>query len=116
MRILPAQSVVSWRGEVSRAGRPLASFNRSTVAGMLLTRDDLARRRPDYVPSLSARGRARKTVLDLCDGARALREVERELFERHRDLSPRSRRRDLHDATRIDDRCSALAADVSCSA
>jgi SAM-dependent methyltransferase len=86
MRILPTQTVVSWRGEVTRAGVPFASFNRSTVAGMLLTRDDLARQRPDYVPSLTARGRARKTVLDLCDGARTLSEVERELYERHRDL------------------------------
>lgn len=86
MRIRPADVVVSWRGQVTRAGRGLASFNRSTVAGMLLTRDDLARQRPDYVPSLTPRGRARLTVLELCDGVRPLAEVEYELLERHRDL------------------------------
>ncbi|MGH9313419.1 MAG: methyltransferase domain-containing protein [Vicinamibacterales bacterium] len=86
MRILPTEVVVSWRGEVTRAGRALASFKRSTVAGMLLSRDDLARQRPGYVPTLTPRGRARMTVLELCDGARPLADVERELFERHRDL------------------------------
>ena len=86
MRILPAAVVVAWRGEVARAGRTIASFNRSTLGGMLLSRDDLARQRAGYVPTLTPRGRARLTVLELCDGSHPLAEVERGLFERHPDL------------------------------
>lgn len=86
MRILPAAVVVSWRGQVTRAGRTIASFNRSTLGGMLLSRDDLARQRARYVPTLTPRGRARLTVLELCDGSHPLAEVERGLFERHPDL------------------------------
>ncbi len=86
MRILPAAVVVSWRGEVTRAGRTLASFSRSTLTGMLLSGDDLSRQRPGYVPTLTPRGRARLTVLELCDGAHPLAEIERGLFERHPDL------------------------------
>jgi Ribosomal protein L11 methyltransferase (PrmA) len=86
MRILPAAVVVSWRGEVTRAGRTLAAFNRSTLGGMLLSRDDLAKQRTGYIPALTPRGRARLTVLELCDGSRPLAEIERALYERHRDL------------------------------
>jgi protein arginine N-methyltransferase 1 len=86
MRILPAAVVVSWRGEVTRAGRTIASFNRSTLGGMLLSRDDLGRQRAGYVPTLTPRGRARLTVLEMCDGSHPLAEVERRLFERHPDL------------------------------
>jgi hypothetical protein len=86
MRIMPAEVVVTWRGEITRDGAVRGAFNRSTVAGMLLSRDELARQRPDYVPHLTPRGRARLTVLELCDGARALADIERELFERHRDI------------------------------
>jgi SAM-dependent methyltransferase len=86
MRIRPAEVVVSWRGEVTRAGRRLASFSRSTLAGMLLSGDELSRQRPGYVPALTPRGRARMTVLELCDGSHPLAEIERGLFERHPDL------------------------------
>jgi protein arginine N-methyltransferase 1 len=86
MCILPAAVIVSWRGEVTREGRPVASFSRSTLGGMLLSRDDLARQRAGYVPSLTPRGRARLTVLELCDGSHALADVERELRARHPDL------------------------------
>jgi protein arginine N-methyltransferase 1 len=86
MRILPAEVVVTWRGEVTRSGAVRGTFNRSTVAGMLLSRDELARQRPDYVPHLTPRGRARLTVLELCDGAHALADIEQELFERHGDI------------------------------
>ena len=52
---------------------------------MLIPREDLERTRPDFVPRLTARGLARRTVLELCDG-RSLREIERAVYERHRDL------------------------------
>jgi protein arginine N-methyltransferase 1 len=83
MRILPAEVFVAWRGEVTRAGRTIASFSRSTLGGMLLSPDDLARQRAGYVPTLTPRGRARLTVLELCNGSRPLAEVERLLHERH---------------------------------
>jgi hypothetical protein len=86
MRILPAAVIVSWRGEVTRAGRTLACFDRSTLGGMLLSRGDLVRQRAGYIPALTPRGRARLTVLELCDGSRPLAEIERVLYERHRDL------------------------------
>jgi Methyltransferase domain len=86
MRILPAAVIVSWRGEVTRAGRTLASFDRSTLGGMLLSRGDLARQRAGYIPALTPLGRARLTVLELCDGSHPLAEIERALYERHRDL------------------------------
>jgi protein arginine N-methyltransferase 1 len=86
VRILPAAVVVSWRGEVMRGGRRLTSFSRSTLGGMLLSRDELARQRPGYVPRLTPRGRARLTVLELCDGSRPLAAVERAVHERHPDL------------------------------
>jgi hypothetical protein len=88
MRILPAEVVVSWRGEVTRAGSTIASFNRSTLGGMLLSRDDLARQRAEYVPTLTPRGRARLTALELCDGSHPLADIERALFERYPDLFP----------------------------
>jgi hypothetical protein len=86
MRILPAEVFVAWRGEVTRAGHTIASFNRSTLGGMLLSPDDLARQRTGYVPTLTPRGRARLTVLELCNGSRTLAEIERALYERHLDL------------------------------
>jgi SAM-dependent methyltransferase len=86
MRILPAEVIVAWRGEVMRGGEVRSAFSRSTVAGMLMCTEDLARQRPDYVPHLTPRGRARLTLLELCDGARPLADIERQLFDRHRDL------------------------------
>ena len=42
--------------------------------------------RPDFVPQLTARGRARQTVLELCDGQRSLAQIEQEVLARHADL------------------------------
>jgi hypothetical protein len=53
---------------------------------MLTSRDDLRRADPEFVPELTPQGRGRLTVLTLCDGTRALREIEEETFARHRDL------------------------------
>jgi hypothetical protein len=58
----------------------------STLGGMLTSRDDLVRVDPDFVPALTPRGRGRLTILQLCDGTRTLREIEDEVFARHRDL------------------------------
>jgi protein arginine N-methyltransferase 1 len=86
MQILPADLIVSWRVVVEARGRPPVRFSHSTLAGMLLDRDTLAMTDPVYRPALSEHGRARRFVLELCDGARALRDIEAEVYQRHRAL------------------------------
>lgn len=85
MRLLPAQFILSW--DVSRAD---GSDRRSqtTWKGLLRERETLLRRRDDTVPALTARGRARRDVFDLCDGARTVVEIERDLLARHPELFP----------------------------
>jgi protein arginine N-methyltransferase 1 len=92
MRVMPAEVVVTWTVDVWRAGASrLASdrkghFRHSTLNGMLLSREDLRRMDPRFVPSLTARGVARQSVLALCDGRRTIAEIEREVQRRHPDL------------------------------
>jgi SAM-dependent methyltransferase len=88
MTILPRDDIVSWSVE-SRApggGARQRSERHSTWKGMLLNREDVARTSPDSVPVLNPRGMARRTVVDLCDGRRSLREIEDLLWQRHREL------------------------------
>ncbi len=80
MRIRPSDLLVKWT--VEAGGR---RFSHSTLAGMLIPREDLERTRPTFTPRLTDRGVARRTVLELCDG-RPLDAIEREVYERHRDL------------------------------
>lgn len=84
IRVLPADSILSW--DITRETGE--RFSHSTWKGMLPTREALTRTRADAVPRLSDRGLARKTVLDLCDGARTVRDIEAALAERHPDLFP----------------------------
>jgi protein arginine N-methyltransferase 1 len=86
MIIRPVESIVSWTVEVSREGSRMASFRHSTWEGMLVRGEDLAATRPDSVPRLTARGEARRTALNLCDGALSLGEIEREVYRRHPNL------------------------------
>ena len=85
MRILPTDLLVSWTVRVFRGDAAEASerFDQSTLGGMLLEPERLHRTRPDYVPNLTARGKARLSVLELCDGRRALDAIERDVYERH---------------------------------
>lgn len=80
--IMPADLLVTWRGVV-RHGSQSTAFSRSTLNGLLLTRNDLRRLNPDLPPHLTERGRARLSVLQLCDGIRPLREIERDVHVRH---------------------------------
>lgn len=50
---------------------------------MMLAPEDLARTRPESRPTLTPWGLARRTVLELCDGQRALADIEREVHARH---------------------------------
>ena len=81
MRVRPSNLLVRWTVEAPNGRR----FAHSTFAGMLIPREDLERTRPTFVPQLTDRGVARRTVLELCDG-RPLQDIEREVYERHRDL------------------------------
>jgi protein arginine N-methyltransferase 1 len=77
----PVEVALTW--EVRAGG---GTFLHSTLRGMLLTREDLRRTRPDFVPALTPRGVARRTVLELCDGTRSLEAIEREVYGRHHEL------------------------------
>lgn len=86
LTILPNQHVVNWTLDHCRSGETLSRQAHSTLRGMLTSRDDLIRARPEFVPSLTPRGAGRLSVLRLCDGTRTLREVEDEVYALHRDL------------------------------
>ena len=85
MRILPADLIVGWQVKIFRgdAAEPSERFDQSTLRGMLIDAGQLRRTRPDYVPHLTDRGRARLSVLELCDGRRPLDAIEREVYDRH---------------------------------
>ena len=83
MFIRPASRVVRWRVHVHRGSAIIHMTDTSTLKGMLLSRDDLERTRPDFRPALNEAGLARRTVVDLCDGVRSNAEIEREVFDRH---------------------------------
>ena len=91
--ILTADPLISWKVTVLKSpqarngrSRTTAEFTHSTMAGMLIGRDALARTHPDSEPCLTPWGHARLTVLKLCNGRRPLREVERLVYRRHQAL------------------------------
>ena len=88
MSIRPADLLVNWTVEVGDGTTEglKGRFHHSTWKGMLLNQEDLARTRPDFVPRLNARGEARRTVVDLCDGVRTIRDIEAEVVRRHPEL------------------------------
>jgi protein arginine N-methyltransferase 1 len=86
MSILPSDLLYSWQVEVTGRDGTARRFQHSTLRGMLLAREDLARTRPSHRPVLTAAGEARLTVLRLCDGHRELSEIERLVYEQHPSL------------------------------
>jgi len=88
MTILLSKRIVTWTVEVRPAGeaRPTARFRGSTFHSLLMSAEDMAQTDPRYVPSLTAAGLGRRTVLELCDGRRDLATIERVLLARHPDL------------------------------
>lgn len=84
MRIRPHDLVVRWVVERRGAdGRPRERFEQSTFSGMLISRADVDRTRPGFVPRLTERGRARRLVLDLADGRRSVADIERAVLDAH---------------------------------
>ncbi len=86
--VRPVDQMLGWRVEVESRGVRSSPQRHSTLHGMLLSREDLQRSRPDFVPVLTPRGAGRRTTLELCDGHRTLREIEDLVYERHPDLFP----------------------------
>jgi len=90
MQILPADSLISWTVEVwSRTDgerRRKMRARHSTLAGMLLSREELRRMDPRSAPALTDRGVARLSVLTQCNGVRSLDEIEQAVYDRHSDL------------------------------
>lgn len=93
MTIQPGAGMVTWKVEVRDPRYPpedkaalRARFTHSTFQGMLLCEEDLARERPGFVPSLTPRGEARRSILELCDGRKPLAEIEQEVYRRHPEL------------------------------
>ena len=87
LHMLPRDAVVTWQVTVRRREASLATSRHSTFRGMLLSDEERARTAPDLRPELTEAGRARRTVLELCDG-RTVREIEQGTFERHPALFP----------------------------
>jgi hypothetical protein len=86
IHVIPGALVVTWHVQVHRGAASIATFRHSTMNGMLFAREDLTRMHPRFIPTLTPRGEARRSVLELCDGTRPLEEVERAVFARHGDL------------------------------
>ncbi|MCU1382699.1 MAG: putative methylase [Acidobacteria bacterium] len=83
MVIRPEVLIVRWRVEIRRDAAVIHITTSSTFEGMLVSQSDVEHTRPSSTPVLTASGEARRTVLDLCDGARTLREIEAAVFESH---------------------------------
>ena len=89
MAAITTQSLFSWTVVVFNAqSREKARYVHSTLKGMSLVPDELAKTRPDFVPRLSDWGVARRSVVNLADGTRTLAEIERELLRIHAALFP----------------------------
>jgi SAM-dependent methyltransferase len=92
--ILPQDMIVTWKVEVhsasgrKRSANPVARFTHSTLKGMLISQEDLAHTNPQSIPVMSLWGKARQTVLELCDGKRTLKQIEDGVLLRHPDLFP----------------------------
>jgi protein arginine N-methyltransferase 1 len=92
MTILLSARIVTWTVDVRPSGavRPTATFSGSTFHSLLMSAEDMTHTDPRFVPSLTAAGRGRRTVLELCDGRRDLATIERVLLARHPDLFARA--------------------------
>jgi protein arginine N-methyltransferase 1 len=89
MTAISTQNLLSWKVEVfNTKGREKARYVHSTLKGMSLMPEELAKTRPDFVPRLSDWGAARRSVMNQADGTRILAEIEREMLRLHSDLFP----------------------------
>jgi hypothetical protein len=97
MDIIPSETMVMWKIEVwekteTHDGKDLrvkkTEFTHSTFKGMLISKEDLQKTHPHFIPKLSAWGEARRSVVTLCDGERQLSDIELEVYRLHPKLFP----------------------------
>jgi len=97
MQIVPTELIVTWKVEVwgeaekdQGQGQPVkkAGFAHSTFQGMLVSREELQKTQPHFIPKLSPWGEARRSVVNLCDGQKTLSEIEQEIYRSHPKLFP----------------------------
>ena len=74
---------IPWKVAVHPAAGSPVEFSHSTLRGMLIDPADVRMTDPACRPALTDRGVARRSVLELCDGARSLGQIEAEVFARH---------------------------------
>jgi protein arginine N-methyltransferase 1 len=95
LHLLTSALAVTWQVEVwgdddnrrdQSQGLKQTRFSQSTLQGILLSQENLRRTQPDFIPQLSPWGEAQRLVLTLCDGQRALSEIEQEVYRRHERL------------------------------
>jgi protein arginine N-methyltransferase 1 len=87
VHVVPPDALARWTVVVSdEQGAERARSAHSTLDVSVLSREDLARTRPDHTPALGPRGEARRTLLSLMDGKTRLDELEDAIWERHREL------------------------------
>jgi protein arginine N-methyltransferase 1 len=83
VQMMPGEELVMWRVAVApRNGAAKELFTHSTFKGTLLAAEELRKMRPDFVPRLSAAGEAERTILELCDGRRSVRQIAEDLQRR----------------------------------
>ena len=79
---------VRWQVEISRGQRVQASFDHSTLAGLLLSRESLRKHASNYQPRLTARGAMERALLDRFDGATPASDLQKWLRNQFADLLP----------------------------
>jgi protein arginine N-methyltransferase 1 len=90
LQILPLNSIVDWKVAVrGRSGQVRGETRRSTFEGLLVSIEDLRVTASRACPRLSRAGEARRDVLQLCDGAHTVAEIETAILQRFPDLAPR---------------------------
>lgn len=89
MDAIPSETMLSWRVTITNSqGREKAKYFHSTLKGMLLLPEDLAKTRPDFIPRLSDWGEARRSVVNLINGKRNVSQIEKALLRLHPNLFP----------------------------
>lgn len=78
--------IVNWKVEVRGNGAGRARFDHSTFKGMFISKEEIEKSGPGFVPRLSSRGQARLLVLRMCDGRKTVRQIEREVRRQHPEL------------------------------
>jgi len=81
----PADEVLAWTVDVPAHGR---RFSHSTWPATLRSKERLEQASAGHTPRLSEMGRARRRVLDWCDGSRTAADIERDLAAAFPDAFP----------------------------